>query len=218
MNNVPSVESYPKLTFGNTGASGDFCFIFIDIRESSRLVSNYGEEKAAKIYESFHEICVRIIQTMGGSVRSFDGDRVMGVFAGSNKENDAVETAFYIGFAIEKDLNTKFSPMIKPIRYGIGIETGETLVVKVGKGRDINTQDLIWLGEACNYASYYSDKANNQIIISQKVYNKLVQKNIKSQQYYYPTEFWADIKLPLKKGVNSVAVKVSTNTRDYSHL
>ena len=214
LRNVPNLDTSPQLTFANTGGKGDFCFLFVDMRASSQLVNKYGMEKAAIIYESFHEIGVRIIQAKGGNIRSFDGDRVMGVFAGTNKENDAVEAAFHIAHTIKYDLNPKLGNL-PPVRYGIGIETGETLVVKVGKGRDSNTQDLVWLGEPCNFASHYSDVADNSIIISINVYNKLNRSNKVINTDYH---IWTDELLPSKKGINNKFIKSSNHTEDYSNL
>lgn len=198
--NVPDIENYAKLSFGNTGCKGDFCFLFVDMRKSSQLVKDYGLETAASIYESFHEICVRIIKANEGDIRSFDGDRVMGVFSGADKENIAVKTAMEIGKTIENVLNAKLRGLWKKeIAYGIGIDSGETLVVKVGKGRDSNTQDLIWLGQACNYASYYSDRANNSIIINNKVFNLLNEVN---NPRWKSKSDWANKILPTKSEVD----------------
>ncbi len=102
---VPSTD-YSKLTFGNTGLISDLCFLFVDIRESSKLHERYGFANAARIYESFHEINVRLINTNNGKVRAFDGDRIMAVFSGDNKCTNAVKTAMQINWAIRNILNT----------------------------------------------------------------------------------------------------------------
>ena len=59
------------------------------------------------------------------------------------------------------------------ITCGGGIDSGEILVTKVGKGRDKNNNDLVWIGKADNYASHLSNEANGTIIISTNSYNAL---------------------------------------------
>jgi adenylate cyclase len=162
--------THPKLTFGNTGLTGEFAFLFVDIRKSSSIVESYGFEKAAKIYQSFHEINVRIISANGGAVRAFDGDRIMGVFNDGYKNNMAVKAGMQIIWAIENILNPGLNVNIS---CGAGIDFGQILITKVGTGRDMNKNDLVWVGKATNYASHLSSQANNSVIVSTNSYGKL---------------------------------------------
>ena len=191
---VPSTD-YSKLTFGNTALTAELTFIFIDIRKSSELHDKYGYEYAARIYQSFHDICLRIINSRYGNVRAFDGDRIMGIFSGDFKNNNAVETAMNIRWAISNILNPKFKPEYA-INIGIGIDTGETLITKVGKGRNTENNDLVWVGKACNYASHLSSHATNCIYVSPAVYNKLRDNNKISDG----KNMWTSVNLTLKNG------------------
>lgn len=166
---VPETD-YSKLTFGNKGLTSDFAFLFVDIRKSSQLVNTYGYIKAAKIYQSFHEINVRIIAINNGAIRAFDGDRVMGVFAGDNKNTNATKAGMQILWGVRNILNKVLETSIV---CGVGVDYGKTLVTKVGKGRNSENYDLVWVGEACNYASHLANQANNSIILSDRSYNKL---------------------------------------------
>ena len=166
---VPGTD-YSKLTFGNNGLVAELAFLFVDIRKSSQMHEVYGYKTAALIYQSFHEMCVRIIIHNNGNVRAFDGDRIMGVFAGDSKRGNAVKAAMNIRWAISNILNKKLTT---PLSVGCGIEAGKTLITKVGKGRDINNQDLIWIGKACNYASHLCQVADNAVIVSEEVYGRL---------------------------------------------
>jgi adenylate cyclase len=166
---VPGTD-YSKLTFGNKGLVAELAFLFVDIRQSSRMHEVYGYKTAALIYQSFHEMCVRIIIHNDGKVRAFDGDRIMGVFAGDSKCSNAAKAAMNIRWSIIHILNPKLNT---PLSIGCGIEYGKTLITKVGKGRDINNQDLIWIGKACNYASHLCQVADNSILVSEEVYARL---------------------------------------------
>lgn len=166
---VPGTD-YSKLTFGNKGLVAEFSFLFIDIRKSSELHDKYGYVNAAKIYQSFHDISLRIIEAFDGKVRAFDGDRIMGVFSGDSKRSNATKAALKIRWSISNILNPNLK---QPLIIGCGIDVGKTLITKVGKGRDINNNDLIWIGKACNYASHLTNSASNSIIISEDVYGRL---------------------------------------------
>jgi len=168
---IPDTDT-AKLTFGNKGLTCEYAFLFIDIRKSSQLHEIYGFTKAAKIYQSFHDINVRVIEENSGSVRAFDGDRVMGVFVVGSKNSNAVKAAMQIQWAIRTILNPKLGTQIT---CGCGIDYGKILVTKIGKGRDKNNNDLVWIGKADNYASHLANDANNTIIISTNSYNVLIE-------------------------------------------
>jgi adenylate cyclase len=166
---IPSTD-YSKLTFGNKGLVSELAFLFVDIRKSSKLHEEYGFANAAKIYQSFHDINVRVITAFDGEIRAFDGDRIMGVFSGDRKCTNAVKAAMKIRYGIDKILSPQLD---KPLKIGLGVDFGKTLIVKVGRGRNVNNQDLIWVGEACNYASHYCQEAEQSIIISQRTYDRM---------------------------------------------
>lgn len=166
---VPDTDN-AGLTFGNKGLTGTYAFLFVDIRNSSTLHEKYGHANAAKIYQSFHDINVRVIEENDGSVRAFDGDRVMGVFVGDYKNSNATKAAMQIKWAIRNILN----PTLKTeIVCGAGIDYGDILVAKVGKGRDKNNNDLVWIGKADNYASHLANEADDSIIISVNSYGMI---------------------------------------------
>ncbi len=191
-NIIPDI-SHQKLTFGNTGLSGEFTFMFVDIRSSSHLSEIYGHEKAAKIYQCFHEINVNIINDNDGEVRAFDGDRIMGIFGGNGKNNNSVKAAMQIQWAITNILNTN---LFVKIECGVGIDYGDTLITKIGKGRNKNNNDLIWVGKPINYASRLVNEAENKILISEEVYNRLVD----SRLYSHGILIWKLKHISLKSG------------------
>lgn len=193
---VPDTDN-SKLTFGNKGLTCDYAFMFMDIRKSSQLHETYGFTKAAKIYQSFHDINVRVIEENDGYVRAFDGDRVMAVFVGGMKNSNAVKAAMQIQWAIRNILNPKLGTNI---RCGGGIDYGKILVTKVGKGRDKNNNDLVWIGKADNYASHLSNEADNTVIISKNSYNVLTEDRKKSNG----KDMWKAKEIILKNG-NKVA-------------
>src|SRR5690349_19350451 len=55
-------------------------FLHADLAGSSALAQICPWETTAKIIRAYLDAAVRLIRAWGGHVRSFDGDRVMGVF------------------------------------------------------------------------------------------------------------------------------------------
>lgn len=193
---IPSAED-TRLTYGNNGLTGDYTFLFADIRKSSQLIATYGPELTAKILQSYHDICVRVIISKGGEIRSFDGDRVMGVFVGNLKCSNAVEAAMKIQSGVKKILNPTLGANIK---CGIGIDYGQALITKVGKGANVNNNDVVWIGKATNYASHLCNEADDCIIISDQMLPKLHEKS----RYYISgtskVDMWDKTILSLKTG------------------
>lgn len=189
---IPSTE-YSRLTFGNKALTSELSFLFADIRKSSQLHDIYGYQTAAMIYQSFHDISVRIIQQMDGKVRAFDGDRVMGVFSGDCKCTNAVKAAMKIKWCVTNILNNYLDPKLE---VGFGIDFGPTLITKVGAGRDPNNSDLVWIGKSCNYASHLSGYGKNEIYITTNAYNRIND----SAKYSNNKNMWTFKTITLKDG------------------
>lgn len=201
---VPSTD-YSKLTFGNKGLKAELAFLFIDIRKSSEMHTTYGFANTARILQSFHDICVRIIESKDGNIRAFDGDRIMGVFAGEYKCSNATQAARKIKWAIQNFLN----PYLKtPIQIGNGVDFGDTLITKVGKGRNLNNNDLVWIGQACNYASHLSGYGKNTTIITQRTYNRMSNDS----KFYNGTNMWTEKEITIK---NEKRIKVYESNWGY---
>tara|TARA_B110000902_G_scaffold210996_1_gene241570 strand:- start:372 stop:1064 length:693 start_codon:yes stop_codon:yes gene_type:complete len=189
---VPDTD-YSKLTFGNKGLKAELAFLFVDIRKSSEMHTTYGFADTARIYQSFHDICIRIIESKDGKIRAFDGDRIMGVFSGEHKCSNATQSARKIKWAIQNILNQHLKI---PIKIGIGIDFGNTLIAKVGKGRDTNNNDLDWIGQACNYASHLSGYGKDTTLITSRTYNRMNENS----KFYNGKSMWSEKKLTIKNG------------------
>lgn len=177
---VPTIDM-AKLTHGATGMSGEFTFLYVDMRRSSDLASSHRRQTVARIFKAFHFSMVEIIKDKGGSVRSFDGDRVMAVFAGKSKVNDAIDAAMLMEGAKEDVLGPKIKARYQEEAFdiGIGIATGAALCVKAGVGYDANNRDLVWLGHPPNLGAKLSDAAGspNNIYACATTFGRLQERN-----------------------------------------
>lgn len=133
--------------------------LYADLADSTELAM-WDRRVAARICKAFLAASSRLIRNSGGSVRSFDGDRAMGVFVGDNKNTSAVKCALKINWMFLKVLKPQFDEKYEALGNGTyklaqctGVDTSEVLVVRSGIR---NNNDLIWVGRAPNAAAKLS--------------------------------------------------------------
>jgi adenylate cyclase len=133
--------------------------LYADLADST-AIAIYDRRVAARVFKSFLAVCSRIIRDRGGYVRSFDGDRVMGVFVGDSKNTSAAKAALQINDSFLKIIKPKLEAKYEVFQNGtyglghcVGIDTSEVLVIR---GGIIDNNDLVWVGSAPNVAAKLS--------------------------------------------------------------
>lgn len=141
------------------GVKLDATMLYADLADSTELAM-WDRRVTARICKAFLAASSRLIRNSGGHVRSFDGDRVMGVFVGDSKNTSAVKCALRINWMFLNVLKPKFNAKYEALNngsYGLaqctGVDTSEVLVVRSGIR---NNNDLIWVGRAPNVAAKLS--------------------------------------------------------------
>lgn len=154
---VPRPEDVP---LGAGAKAANVTMLYADLADSTRLSMLLPPEALAEITKSFLVAACRTIRFHGGHIRSFDGDRVMGVFIGDGKSDRAFTAALEINWYVEDLISPKFMakyPQIAAagleIAHGVGIDTGEVFVARTGIRRH---NDLVWVGRAPNIAAKLS--------------------------------------------------------------
>ncbi|MGW6006202.1 adenylate/guanylate cyclase domain-containing protein [Oerskovia enterophila] len=172
---VPETED---VVLRNGGRRVDAAYLYADLAGSSKLAQSLNPEAAAKIIKAYVSTASRILRNQNGHIRSFDGDRVMAIFMGDNKEDRAVRAALGINWAVYEVIR----PAIKSgfsdgqdfyaIEHGVGVDCGEALIVRGGI-RDHN--DLISIGASPNVAAKLSDirAGNGSLHITDRVKSEL---------------------------------------------
>jgi class 3 adenylate cyclase len=179
VDNFPSLD---KLTFTN----GFYVYataLFVDIRDSSKMLENHNRPTLAKIYRSFIS---EVIAIMNGNSNckfiNIDGDCVSGVYETNYKPN--IDTVFSNAFTISSlidILNCKLKKKnITAIKIGIGMDYGRLLLIKAGfSGSGLN--EVAWMGNALNTAAKLCNKANKEwhyeILVSSAIYENLNEHN-----------------------------------------
>lgn len=178
VNYVPDIND-SKLTFLNKGLQFEATVLYIDMRDSTEVLNKHNKATIAKIHKAYLHTTVRIAKSLGGEVRSFNGDSVLAFFQGTTKHtlSNAVKAAMQIRYMIansESGINNILAKY-SAVNFGIGIDDGKILCAKVGIGGDNNTKDLIWIGNAVNKSVIISDNCGNPtfIGISKWVYDNL---------------------------------------------
>jgi class 3 adenylate cyclase len=178
---IPEVSD---LSFGKNGKEIEVAMLFIDIRESTKIVDGLRRTTAAKMYKAFLWGVARIAKMNDGELRSFNGDGVLVVFMGDTKRTNAVKAALQMSWFAQKVLKPKLDAVFQnnqelrnqgiEFDFGIGIDVGKVLVVRGGIRGD-NNNDLVWVGNATNYAVKLSNLSNNgyHVYISEDTYDNM---------------------------------------------
>ncbi len=172
---VPETEN---VTLAGGAVKLNATMLYADLVDSTALAI-YDRRVAARMFKSFLASCARVIRHRGGYVRSFDGDRVMGVFVGDSKNSSAAKAALNINHifpnVIKPKLEAKydvFKNRSYTLGHCVGVDTSEVLVIRGGIA---NNNDLVWVGSAPNVAAKLSGirDAPYNSWITESVYNSL---------------------------------------------
>lgn len=172
---VPSTDSVTN----KQAVKLDAAFLYADLAGSSDLARHCPWDTTAKIIRAFLDTSTRLIKAYKGEIRSFDGDRVMGVFVGNTPRRNATKCAREIFYTVENILGPKATRKFKSIssnniklKCGIGIDYGTSRAVRAGIR---NSNDLIWIGRPPNMAAKLSDirEYPYSVMIHKDVYNVL---------------------------------------------
>jgi class 3 adenylate cyclase len=167
-------------------------FLYADLAASSQLAKVCPWETTAKIIRTYLHCCIRLIRAYGGEIRSFDGDRVMGIFMGDLKEVYAVRCAREIFWMTEeiiaKRAREKFTSIEKnniSVRQCVGVDTGSAVAVRAGIR---NNNDLIWIGRPPSLAAKLSDLREWPycVFISSATHSKLGDED----KFYNGADLW----------------------------
>lgn len=135
--------------------------LYADLAQSSYLATEFQQRTAAKVIRAFLYSMSRIITTFNGTITSFDGDRVMGIFIGDTQNTDAAKCALKMNNAVLKIIKPQVTKHFQAIQkdgfeisHCVGIDRSTVLAVKSGQR---GSNDLVWIGRAPNLAAKLSD-------------------------------------------------------------
>ena len=127
--------------------------LYADLDGSTNMVDKKKWQFSAKIYKAFLHCAAKIVKAESGDITAYDGDRIMAIFIGDNKNDRAARAALKLRWAV---LNI-IQPIMKEtyttdfvIAHTVGIDVSDLRAVRTGVRGD---NDLVWVGRAANYAA-----------------------------------------------------------------
>lgn len=193
------VPDSPDVKLGNDAVQINGTVLYADLVESTSLVNDYKSHFAAEVYKAYLATACRIVRHNGGEITAFDGDRVMAVYIGDNKNSSAARSALSISWATKNVIN----PAIKAqypntsfeLQQAVGIDTSALWVARTGiRG----SNDLVWVGRAANYAAKLCGvrQGGYTSLITEDVYKRLSEEtkyNGTPKQSMWEKLMWAEM-------------------------
>lgn len=199
---VPEAED---VQLGNHAVKLDATVLYADINDSTGLVKGYKDWFAAEVYKSFLLAACRVIRSEGGTITAFDGDRVMAVFIGGQKNTSAARASLKLNYVVSKILNpsvkSQYPSTAFQLRQAVGIDSSPLFIARTGI-RGAN--DLVWVGRSANYAAKLAgmNDGNFSTFITEAVYKRLNEsaKNGGSPtRSMWTKDIWAETGLTIYK-------------------
>ena len=171
-NVIPETDD---IKLGNEGIELEATFLYADLADSTELAIQ-SKDIAAEVAKAYLMGTTRIIRALGGEIRSFDGDRVMGIFLTGGKNTNATEAALKINYFFTEILIPTFTGYYShrnlKLSQTVGVDTSKVMVVRTGIR---NNNDLVWIGRAPNVAAKLSSiRDGYSSIISETVFNRML--------------------------------------------
>lgn len=173
------VPDTADVNLSNGAVRLEAAYLYADLADSTSLARDFDRRTAARVVRSYLHVMSRLVKTYGGAIRSFDGDRVMGVFVGGLKRSNASKCCLKMNWAflniVRPKIESKY-PSLKTkgyvLEHSAGVDVGEVLVVRAGVR---GSNDLISIGAAPNIAARLSDlrEAPYRSFITRAVYDRI---------------------------------------------
>lgn len=131
--------------------------LYADLDGSTDMVSRYQWWKCAEVYKAYLHCTGKIIRAEGGTITSYDGDRVMAIFIGDNQSSSAAKCGLKINYAVKKIINPCFKKRYGDESFEIKHVTGiDASPIRAARTGIRGSNDIVWVGRAANYAAKLS--------------------------------------------------------------
>lgn len=168
-------ESYTTIDLKNP----EYTTLFADFGGSTELIDKYDSEFSSWLLKSYLTCVSTIIRQDGGEITAFEGDGLMGIFSGNDKECISVRCAFKIQWAVFNIIQPKIDELFPKHKYKmhqvVGIDSSELIPIKTEVW---DNYDILWLGRSANYSARLTsiNNPNYSTYITADVYAKLTEE------------------------------------------
>lgn len=175
------IPSDDKFTFENAYHAW-ITAIFVDIRNSTKLMDDDDQEYVAKVVRSFTSEIIEILRS-DERLREIGirGDCVYAVY--STPYRSDIYCAFNGAIYVNTYLNMLNAILdnhgYQPIEAGIGVAIGQDHAIKAGR-KGIGVNAVVWMGKAVSEASKlseYGEKVvDDRIVLSGLTFNNIIEE------------------------------------------
>lgn len=159
------------------GKTLQITILFCDLRGFTTFAEKRSAQELVGILNEYFTEMVDCVMGEGGVVDKYIGDNIMAVFGAPVSRSDdamrAVRAAQKMRVALEK-LNARFAERgVEPLKFGIGIHTGEVVAGNIGSAKRM---EYTVIGDAVNLASRLESKTKEletDLIISEATRERL---------------------------------------------
>jgi len=153
------------------GKEQEICVLFADLRGFTRLSERKMPYDVVFFLNRYFETMSRAIEQAGGIPNQFTGDGVMALFGIESGPGRGCSDAIAAAKSMVRGLSSMSSDLAEelaePLRMGIGVHVGPTIVGRMGHGEAMN---LTAVGDTVHVASRLQDLTKQyhcQLIISE---------------------------------------------------
>ena len=151
--------------------------LYADLSGSTTLVDSKNWTFAAEVYKTFLHCAAQIIKQEGGSITSYDGDRIMAVFVGDSQTTPAARAGLKINYAVREIVNPALTAQYPSgtyeVKQVVGIDTSTIRAARTGVRGD---NDIVWVGRAANYAAKLTElKLDERTWVTENAYNHMLE-------------------------------------------
>ncbi|MBU2529746.1 MAG: HAMP domain-containing protein [Elusimicrobia bacterium] len=159
------------------GERKNIVVLFADIRDFSKISSNFEPEETVKLLNAYFSKMTKIIIKRGGNIDKYIGDGLLAIFGApfsiKNAELQAVSSAVEMRNSL-KDFNSKReSKGFNPIKIGICVTAGIAVVGNIGSEEHT---EYTAIGEPVNLAARLegiNKKFGTNLIVSKSISDKM---------------------------------------------
>ncbi len=149
--------------------------LYADLSGSTAMVNSKKWEFAAEVYKTYLYCAAKLVREESGTITSYDGDRIMGIFVGNKKCSQAVRCGLKINYAVQNIINpalkSQYSQSEFKVKQVVGIDISSIRAARTGvRGGN----DVVWVGRAANFAAKLTElDLSERTWMTKDVYDKL---------------------------------------------
>ncbi len=164
-----------ELTLERGGRLHEVTMLYSDIRGFTAMSEGSPPEEIMTTLNDHFELMLEVLFRHGGSLDKFVGDEVIGLFGAPVDLDDApfraVSCAVDMMESLEDFNRLRAARGQKPVRIGVGINTGEVITGAVGSRSSVQYTAI---GDAMNVAARLVDLAKpGEILLSRETYDRV---------------------------------------------